>query len=189
MKRIRSLCARFRRGWCFARMGTAGAVMVELALATPVMVTLVIGGVDFGVLLSGTQSIAAATRVGAEFAHNSPICQSSTTGVYLDVATGTMGIHSGTGQCIPGIQTATQNARPFSPPLTVTAALNCRCSNSSGTDNPLANCGASCPTASLPLYKSVYITVTAMQSPIATPLFPWPGFPTTLTSRTSLQIQ
>jgi Flp pilus assembly protein TadG len=163
--------------------GTAGGVTVELALVTPVLIALILGGVDFGLLLNNAQSVAAATRVGAEFARTSAVCKSSATGIYADLATETMGIHSGTGQCLPLIQDATQSARPLGAPLTVNATLNCRCAD----DTVLANCFDTCPEISRP--KSVYITVSASQAPIA-PFLPWPGFPANpLTASASLQIQ
>jgi len=169
-------------------LDTAGGVAVELALATPILATLVLMGVDYGSLLNTAQSLAAATRVGAEFARNSTVCKSSATGVYVTPATnttpGSMGIHGeDAAKCLPGIQSTTQNARPFSPSLTVTATLNCRCADNS----VVVNCYDICPVAARP--KSVYITVSAMQSPIFLPLVQWPGFPTTLASSTSIQIQ
>ena len=93
-------------------LGTAGAAMVELALVTPVLATLVLGSTDFGRLLYSAQSVAAATRVGAEYARNNLICQQSATGVQMLPTTAIKD------PCYTNIQTAMQDSRSFSPALT-----------------------------------------------------------------------
>jgi hypothetical protein len=169
-------------------LGTSGAVAVELAMVTPVMVTLVLGGVDFGNLFVSGQSIAAATRVGAEFARNSPTCQNSATGIQI-LPNPLIG-----GACIAGIQTAMQSSRNFSPALTFPDGVrlecycdsdNQRCSNAAwmpanfSCADPAVNRGQ----------NQIFIRVTARQNPIPAPLFPWPGFPVQLNGATTLQIQ
>jgi Flp pilus assembly protein TadG len=104
-----------------ARLGVRGAVAVELALAAPVFITVVLGAVDFGRLLMSTQSLAAGTRVGAEYARNSQTCQ---TGIQL------LSSVQIAGACTTGIHQAMQNSLNFNPALTFPAPdvrLECYC--------------------------------------------------------------
>ena len=45
-----------------------GSLSVEVAVATPVLITLVLGAVDFGLLMNTAASLRGATRAGAEYA-------------------------------------------------------------------------------------------------------------------------
>ena len=162
-----------RPWWC---IGTAGAATVELAVATPVLLTLVLGGADLGHLLATTQSVAAATRIGAQVARNDSTCQSGIS-VLTSPQVGTT--------CRDDIRTATQNARQFSPALTFpsTFPLTCYCA-----DANTITCSSSCAGIGRPGPNSVFITVTATQT-IPAPMFPWPGYPATVTGKTELRLQ
>ena len=171
-------------------LGTSGAATVELALATPVLATLVVFSVDFGHLLNSAQSIAVATRVGAEYARSNQICKKTATGVNL-LPTTTIGA-----TCNNNIQTAMQASRNFSPALTFPVApqLICYCSGDSApcigsneviwppTTNPY-----SCTTNGRGI-NQVFIRVRATQT-APTPIIPWPGFPATLSAVTELRIE
>jgi Flp pilus assembly protein TadG len=165
-------------------LGTSGAAFVELGMVTPIFATLLIGTVDFGRLFFSSQSVAAATWAGAAYALNNPICQNSATGIVM-LPTPTIG-----GTCNTNIQTAMQNSRNFSPALTFPGGnqLVCYCSG----DN--AACGATWYTTGYLCASAgrgnnqVFIRVSASQA-AAAPLFPWPGFPTTVPAVTELRLQ
>jgi hypothetical protein len=169
-------------------LGTAGAAAVELALVTPFLLTLIFGGLDFGNLFNTSQSIAAATRAGAQYARNSATCQSGILVAHSPP------IATGAGPCTDGIQKATQNAGNFAPALTFPTApvLACYCDggatpNTPCTTNPVPSTGLdySCSTNGRG-NNELYVQVSARQA--ITPLLPWPGFPKTLNGLTELRI-
>jgi Flp pilus assembly protein TadG len=178
----------------------AGAVAMELAVATPFLALLIIGLVDFSVYINGSQAIAAATRVGAEFARDSSTCRNSATGISYAATAPTIGA-----ACATGINAAMQDSAAFSPALTNPASpacggaasmcLACYCA-STADPNTYAPCTVvggvwrSCFTDPPNGYTGpnrVFVMVTARQT--VTPLFSWPGFPTELDGLTELRIQ
>ena len=179
------------RRWTARRfVGTSGAATVELALATPVLLTLVMGATDFGNLFNRGQSIAAATRVGAQSAIKDPVCQA---GIQV------LNTPQVSTACRDNIRSAAQNSRNFSPALTFPSsfALTCYCAapDAGGTmtftpvpTSPAGTCGNYSCAANGMGHNTIFITVSASQA-MATPLFPWPGFPTTLTGRTEVRLQ
>lgn len=162
-------------------LGTGGAAAVELGLALPFLVLLVIGIIDFGTYLDGSQALAAATRVGAEFARDSTTCKA---GIQVlsnpQISAACVGSGS-TG----GIEGAVQNAANFNPALTFPnpPALTCQCDD--GTSIACGN--NSCATAGRPAPNRVFVTVRARQT--FSPIIPWPGFPTVLNGTTVLRLQ
>jgi hypothetical protein len=159
-------------------LGTAGAAAVEFALVTPFLVTLMVGGVDFGALFHTTQSIAAATRSGAQYARSSVLCQA---GIQV------LNTPQISTDCTTGIKNAVQSAGNFTPALTFPNApvLACYCDG----DGLTITCGDfSCATA-VPSRgnNEVFVRVTARQA--VTPLAPWPGFPATLDGLSELRLQ
>src|SRR6516162_7469970 len=54
--------------------GSDGTALAEFALAAPILVTLVLGIADFGMLAAKNAALEGATRVGAEYARNNPTC-------------------------------------------------------------------------------------------------------------------
>ncbi len=163
------------------RLGTAGAAAVELALATPVLVTLVVGGVDFGALFNNGQALAAAVRGGAEYARNSATCQQG-----IDV----LNSPQITSACIQGVQNAVNSAK-FGSALATPASVSlaCYCDQAGGgfaAQSAIACGDNSCATQGRG-NNEVFVQVSASQA--VSPLMPWPGFPTTLNAVTELRLQ
>ena len=151
-------------------LGTDGTVVTEFALAAPILVTVVMGMADLGMLAARTAALEGATRVGAEYARNNSTCQA-------DIQA------SG---CITGIKDAMQNAGSFSPALTFPTSsppfpASCECD-----DGTSITCGTTCVGAGKTPNR-VLVTVTASQA--FTPVLPWPGIPTSLTATTEMRVQ
>lgn len=179
-------------------LGSHGAAAVEMALVTPMLLTLSLGGVDYGNLFNGSQALVAATRVGAETARNDPFCQSG--GI----------MPSSTNSSVLAVQSACQNAIEnnmkssgnFNPALTFpsTFALTCYCDGDGGLCDPSltapyqapANYSCSTPTTTYPNgrgYNELFITISASQS--TNPLISWPSvaFPSTISGVTEIRLQ
>jgi Flp pilus assembly protein TadG len=62
--------------------GNSGSAAVEFAVILPVLMLLVLGTADYGVLMGGAASLEGATRAGAEYAKSNP---SDTTGIQTQV--------------------------------------------------------------------------------------------------------
>jgi Flp pilus assembly protein TadG len=155
--------ARLRKCGVF---GADGAVAVELALVAPFLITLILGVIDFGRLMDASQALAAAARVGAEYAMGSPICQA---GIQV------LNSPPVNAACTAGIQNAMQNSINFSPALTYPASfpLTCECD-----DKTSIACNSSCAAAGRPGPNRVFIRVSGSQS--FSPLISWPTIPTTV---------
>jgi Flp pilus assembly protein TadG len=147
-------------------LGSDGTALVEFALAAPILVTLVLGIADFGLLAAKNAALEGATRVGAEYARDNSTCQADITGA----------------SCISGIKTAMQSTG-ISPALTFPSdpSPSCECDDGSSIA-----CGTTCVGAGKTPNR-VLVTVTASQT--YTPILPWPGIPTSLTASTELRIQ
>jgi hypothetical protein len=148
-------------------LGIDGAVIIEFALAAPILVTVVIGIADLGMLAAKTAALEGATRVGAEYARNNSTCQS-------DIQASS---------CITGIKNAIQRVGNFSPALTFPSDPSPSCECDDGTS---ITCGTTCVGAGKTPNR-VLITVTASQA--YTPIISWPGIPTSLTASTEMRIQ
>jgi Flp pilus assembly protein TadG len=144
-----------------------GTALTEFALAAPMVIALVLGIADLGLLAARTSALEGATRVGAEYARNNATCQSD--------------IQSST--CISGIKTAMQNAGNFSPALTYPSDPTPSCECDDGTS---ITCGTTCVGAGKTPNR-VLVTVTASQA--YTPILSWPILPTSLTASTEIRIQ
>jgi Flp pilus assembly protein TadG len=169
---VSRIMGRARRG-C---LDTIGAVAAELAIVTPFLVLLILGVIDFGAYMNGSQAIAAATRIGAEYARDGATCRS---GVQV------LPTPSISTACTNGIENAMQDALNFSPALTFPnpPALTCQCDDGGAID-----CGNnSCATAGRPAPNRVLITVSASQT--IDPILGWAGFPTTLSGLTQIRLQ
>ena len=119
-RRPSSIVSLLVRRWDF--LGDDGGVAVELGLlASFFLVPLLLGIIQYGLYFNATQSLAAATRVGAEYARDSTTCQDSRTGISI--------LSNSVGQfCQTGIQYAIQASMNFSPALPApTVALTCQC--------------------------------------------------------------
>jgi Flp pilus assembly protein TadG len=148
-------------------LGVEGAVLVEFALAAPILVTLVLGIADFGMLAAQTAALEGATRVGAEYARNNTTCQSDITG----------------SSCITGIKNAVTSTGNFIPAPTFPSDPSPSCECDDGTS---ITCGTTCVGAGKTPNR-VLITVTASQT--FSPISPWPGIPTSLTATTEMRVQ
>jgi len=149
-------------------LGIAGTTAVEFALTAPILIGVVAGIADFGMLAARTAAVAGATRVGAEYARNNSVCKADIQAT----------------NCISGIKNAMQNTGNYSPALTFPSdpSPSCEC----GDGNPIT-CGTTCTGASRPGPNRVLVTVTASQA--FTPLISWPGIPTSVTKSTEIRIQ
>jgi Flp pilus assembly protein TadG len=163
------------------RNDTAGAVAAELAIISPFLLLLVVGAIDFGNYMNGSQALAAATRVGAEYAIAGKKCVTNTTSNSgIDKTTGTIG-----SDCVTGITDAMTSAFSYGGAFIAgTPTMACFCEDGSSVACTLA---ATCSATTLP--KSVFITVTARDA--VNPIAPWPKLPGTITlaGLTKLRIQ
>ena len=165
-RHARGLLPRAGRGF----LGRDGTALVEFALAAPILVTVVLGIADFGLLAAKNAALEGATRVGAEYARNNTTCQGDITG----------------SSCTTGIENAMTSSGNFSPSLTFPSGttpftVTCQCDDGSSI-----TCGTTC-TGVGKTPNRVLITVTASQS--YTPILPWPGIPTSLTASTELRVE
>jgi hypothetical protein len=175
----------------FRRLGTRGAAAVEFALVTPMLITLSVGGIDYGNLLNGSQAIAAAARVGIETARNDTDCKSGIQ-VLNNPQVGT--------DCKNAIETAMQASGNFSPALIFPSnfTLTCKCDKDletilcpppSGNSQTFGNSCAT-PTQASPTGRGnnmVFITVSASQ--IVSPLITWPFFPNSINGLATVRLQ
>ena len=136
-----------------------GGVAAEFALMAPILVLIATGIADFGMLATNTVGLAAAARIGAEYARTYPNDAS-------------------------GIQHAMQSAMTFGPALTFPASFPRSCECNDGT--PIT-CSQSCATTGRPGPNRMFIQITANQP--FTPLMPWPGIPAVLTAATEVRLQ
>jgi Flp pilus assembly protein TadG len=148
-------------------LASDGTALVEFALAAPILVTVVLGIADFGMMAAQNAALEGATRVGAEYARNNTTCQANISG----------------SSCITGIENAMTNSANFSPPITFPSSPSASCECDDGTS---ITCGTTCVGAGKTPNRTL-ITVTASQN--FTPILPWPGIPTSLTASTELRIQ
>jgi len=156
---------RTRRGF----LGFEGSAVTEFALVAPILITMVAGIADFGMLAARTAALAGATRAGAQYARNSSTCQADIQG----------------SACIAGIESVIQSAISSGPVLTFPSGSSpfpalCECA-----DGTAITCSSTCGSGNVP--KRMLITVTATQA--FTPLVPWPGIPTSLTKSTEIRVQ
>ena len=148
-------------------LGSAGSVAAEFAFAAPILVMLVVGIADFGVLTARSAAIAGATRAGAEYARNSSTCKADLGGT----------------TCIAGIKSVIQSAVSSGPALTFPSTFLpiCKCD-----DGTAITCGTTCVgPGKVP--NRVLIAVTATQA--FTPIVPWPGVPSSVTKSTEIRVQ
>jgi hypothetical protein len=176
-RHLSRLVALFARRGGRGSLDDAGAVAVELGVVIPFLLLIIIFVIDFGSYMNATQAIAAATRVGAEFARDDPnACKTG-----IDVLKTPQILDA----CITGIENAMQNAGNFSPALTFPTApfLTCQCD-----DGNTITCGDnSCAKAKRPAPNRVFITVGASQR--INTIISWPGFPDALTGLTEVRLQ
>ena len=158
-------------------LGDDGSVAVELGLlASFFLVPLLLGIIQYGLYFNATQSLAAATRVGAEYARDSTTCQS---GIQILLSPPV------SAACNTGIQTAIKNSMNYpSGALTFPASfpLTCQCD-----DQTAITCGNSCAAASRPAPNRVFVTISATQT--FTPFVALWTVPMTINGVTDIRIQ
>ena len=128
------------------RLDRKGGAATELALISPVVLTLMIGLTDYGMAMSAASSLRAAARAGAQYAIGNP----------TDAA---------------GIQAVALAATGADPNLlSVTVTQSCQCPSGGGN----VSCGGTCAGGSSPaLYVDVKITQPMTSTiPVTNPLFP-----------------
>ena len=164
MRRKQQRAERPVRRTCRSFLGVEGAVLVEFALAAPILVTLVLGIADFGMLAANTAALEGVTRVGAEYARN--VCKG-------DMSS----------SCISSIKSTMTSTGNFSPPITFPSdpSASCECDDGSSI-----TCGTTC-TGAGKVPNRVLITVTASQQ--FSPILPWPGLPTSVTASTEMRVE
>ena len=147
--------------------GSDGTALTEFALAAPILVAVVLGIADLGLLAARNAALEGATRIGAEYARNNSTCQANLTG----------------SSCITGIKNAMQNSGSFSPAITFPSdpSPSCECDDGSSI-----TCGTTCVGAGKTPNR-VLITVTASQA--FTPIWSWGVIPTSLTASTEMRVQ
>lgn len=162
-------------------LSAAGSATVEFALVASWLIILGLGIADFGMLFNNYQALAAATRIGAEYARDNPTCRS---GMNPIVNPPTV-----TGACSSGIQSAVTGSIYFSPANAPTFPSSGACANGwpgvtcECDDGTAITCDQICAVGNTP--KRAFVAVCVNQK--FTPLTPWPAL--TLHSISELRIQ
>ena len=166
-----------------------GSAAVELAITAPVLVLLALGAADYGAVMGNGASLEGATRAVAEYARNSPECNTATGGGWLANSACASGINNlvstlqsnGTSLAsatftLPGLGTTPVSA--YSTP-----GNYCTC-----TDGSAVSCSASsCKLADPRVLQYIQITATLTVSPLVSYVkFTFPG---TLNAQTTTRIQ
>ena len=159
------------RRWCRRFLGVDGAAAVELAIAAPVLVLLVLGVADYGVLTGDVASLESAARAGAEVAKAHP---NLTAG---DLTSRDL-FPSGATPIVTSVCTCVDNTWPTGTacPPEPFAATPC-----AGKTNPFT--GTTDPRV------SEYVQVTATQSFSPMVSYSSLGFPPSLTGRATIRTQ
>lgn len=146
-----------------ARRRERGLALVELALVTPLLMLLLIGIIEIGRYAYFGILVGNAARAGVQYG-------AQNLGTALDTA-GMENAALADGQNVTGLTAASPAPSAF-----------CQCYNGS-TTTTLACSQSTCPLTGY--HRNVYVQVTANGN--FTPLFNYPGLPTTLTvSRTAI---
>jgi hypothetical protein len=177
--------------------GSLGSAAVELAITAPVLVLLALGAADYGAVTGNGASLEGATRAVAEYARNSPECNTATGGGWLSNNSCITGINSlvSTLQSkdtavAPG--TSTLSSATFTLPglgnipvggTSPTPGNYCTC-----TDGSAVSCSvASCKLADPRVIQYIQITATLPVSPLVS--YAKFTFPASLNALTTTRIQ
>src|SRR5215469_16700848 len=126
----------------------SGAAAVEFAITAPLLVVLVFGAADYGVLMTDAASVQGATRAVAEYARNSPECAAGglsnpdcITGINNFVSTlnsSATSLSSATFKLPDYPSSGTVSTVPLPAPLSTTPSANyCTCTDATPT---IVNC-------------------------------------------------
>lgn len=157
---IEKLIGSLRQRWTERN---SGAVAVELAITAPLLIALLLGAIDYGMLMNSEASLVSATRAGGEIAKSTP----TVTGSQLT----TLGI-------FPSGATPTVSA-PF-----------CTCFDNTTVTCPSSGTAAANPCAAKTDTRVLrYVTVSGASS--FSPLFAWTSFafPSSLTASAVVRTQ
>jgi Flp pilus assembly protein TadG len=150
-----------------------GTAAIEFALATPILVILVLGTADFGMLMNTSASLRGATRAGAEYAKanwNNPSVANVTTTTQQRVC-GFLGLTLSNGSCSP---------------VTPNVSTSCTCDDDTSV-TPCPPTGANpCASQTNPGVLQ-YVTVTAQQN--FNPILSWSVVPTQVSATTTVRTQ
>lgn len=143
--------------------GESGAALIELAFLAPLFLVLLLGTFDFGRAFYLEMGLASGAQAGALFGSQNP--------------TDTTGISTVTSNNVPGGSDLTVN--------TPTVAYGCECPDGSHYGAGTGSCPSTSTCSGLSSVCRVDVTVTGTY----TPLFPWPGLPSsmTFTSKASMR--
>jgi Flp pilus assembly protein TadG len=134
-----------------------GAALVELALATPLLLILIVGVVDFARVFYLGMQVTDAARAGAQYGSSPAVNFNATT-----------------------TQTRAQTASPQSAPTIATPVEVCACVNDATAPTTLT---AGACTAACADHRTVFVSVTASKA--FSPIMRFPGVPSSVTiSRT-----
>jgi Flp pilus assembly protein TadG len=137
-----------------------GGSLVELALMLPTFVLILLGALDFGRAFYLATEVAGAAQAAAVYGSQNP---TDTT----------------------GIENAAQDDAPNVPNLTVnTPTYGCECADGSSYSLSCSTTPSSCPNSLNVVYR-VNVTVKGTY----TPLFHWPGYPTSLSFSSSASMR
>ena len=163
-------------GWLFRHRvdRDRGNIAVEFAIALPVLATLVLGIVDYGMLMYTAASLKGATRAGAEYARaywNNPSVSNVATGTQQQVCSA-LGLTLTAGSCSP---------------VTPSVSTSCTCADNTSV-TPCPPTGNPCTAKTNPGVL-LYVTVAAVES--FSPIFSWASFafPSSVTASTIVRTQ
>ena len=136
-----------------------GTTAVEFALATTILVPLVLGAADYGSLMNTSASLRGATRAGAEYAKanwNNTSVTDPTTSTKQQVCG------------FLGLTLASSSCSPVTPPVAVDVTTSCTCDDGTSVTTCPPLDGTVCPS---PPGVLKYVTVTAKQD--FNPILSW----------------
>jgi len=136
-----------------------GASLVEMAVVLPLFVLMLFGAVDFGRAYYLAIEVAGAAQAAAEYGSQNP---TDTT----------------------GMQTAAKDDAPAVTLTFPTLSYGCECPDGSSYSASCASKPSSCPSSLSVVYR-VNVTVQGAY----TPIFPWPGIPSSMSITSSASMR
>jgi Flp pilus assembly protein TadG len=141
---------------------TDGSVAIEFTLVLPILLFLFIGTYDIGFLMFDQMQVEQAASAGASYAVKKGAAAFSASNITTVVTNATW---------------------PKTISATPTAFKVCGCPNSDGSGFTSATCGNTCSNG---FAAGTYAVIAAQAT--ATPIFNWPGYPTTLKSQVTVRL-
>ncbi|MEQ1726810.1 MAG: TadE family protein [Vicinamibacterales bacterium] len=138
------------------RRSERGAALVELAVALPLLLLIMVGTIDFGRAFRTAMIVTNAARTGAQFGSQTPVNATNTAGMATTA-------------------NAVLTANGLGATPVPTASTLCQCASNSGVFTNAANCSDPCTGGHLVV--SVTVTATRTFSLIQ----PFPGIPSSVT--------